>query len=174
MHTCWFMVKSRAICILFLTGLLTQQCKRSCETFWTGSNKDYHLHRKYPVQWRIPGKSHGHDPVSLTWQFESIRPDNYRNELITGKLKTQLKEPVVNVKLINFKVAVFGDVVNPGIYPVINERITVIEAVILAGDLKKEAVKSNILLIREVDKKILTNANIATAVVTFILLLFKF
>lgn len=136
------------------------------------------------------------------------------NDLITDKLKIHLKDPVVNVKLINFKIAVFGDVVNPGIYPVINERITVIEAIILAGDLKKEAVKSNILLIREVDKKrqfirldiesssifkspyfylknndmiyvemsgqlekrnaILTNANIATVVVTFILLLFKF
>jgi polysaccharide export outer membrane protein len=136
------------------------------------------------------------------------------NELISKKLKGHLKEPVVNVRLLNFKVAVFGDVAKPGIYQVRNERITVLEAIILAGDLKSEAVKSNILLIRELDKKrqfirldiqsrtifkspyfylknndmiyvemsgkhekraaILTNANIATALVTFVLLLLKF
>lgn len=136
------------------------------------------------------------------------------NEVISKKLRGQLKDAVVNVRLLNFKVAVFGDVVKPGIYPVTNERITVLEAIILAGDLKSEAVKSNILLIREVESKrqfirldiqsktifkspyfylknndmiyvemsgkkerrsaILTNANIATVVVTFILLLLKF
>lgn len=136
------------------------------------------------------------------------------NEVISKKLRGQLKDAVVNVRLLNFRVAVFGDVVKPGIYPVTNERITVLEAIILAGDLKSEAVKSNILLVREIDSKrqfirldiqsktifkspyfylknndmiyvemsgkhekrtaILTNANIATAVVTFILLLLKF
>lgn len=136
------------------------------------------------------------------------------SNLITRRLKPHLKDPVVNVRLLNFKVAVFGDVGRPGIYPVTNERITVLEAIILAGDLNKEAVKSNILLIREIDKQrqfirldiesqsifkspyfylknndliyveterkhekrnaLLSNANIATAVVTFILLLFKF
>jgi polysaccharide biosynthesis/export protein len=136
------------------------------------------------------------------------------NDLVTKRLKAHLKDPVVNVRLLNFKVAVFGDVGKPGIYPVTNERITVLEAIILAGDLNKEAVKSNILLIREIDKQrqfirldiesqsifkspyfylknndliyveterkhekrnaLLSNANIATAVVTFVLLLFKF
>jgi polysaccharide export outer membrane protein len=75
------------------------------------------------------------------------------NDLVTMRLRNQLKDPVVNVRLLNFKVAVFGDVGKPGIYPVTNERITVLEAIILAGDLNKEAVKSNILLIREVDNK---------------------
>ena len=136
------------------------------------------------------------------------------NDLVTKRLKAHLKDPVVNVRLLNFKVAIFGDVGRPGIYPVTNERITVLEAIILAGDLNKEAVKSNILLIREIDKQrqfirldiesqsifkspyfylknndliyveterkhekrnaLLSNANIATAVVTFVLLLFKF
>ena len=135
------------------------------------------------------------------------------NELITQRLKSYYKEPVVNVRLLNFKIAVFGDVRKPGIYPVNNERITVLEAIILAGDLNKEALKTNILLIREIDKKrqfirldiesktifkspyfylknndliyietggktekrnaLISNANIATAIVTFLLLLLK-
>ncbi|NEU10033.1 polysaccharide export protein [Flavihumibacter sp. R14] len=75
------------------------------------------------------------------------------NDLITKQLKNHLKDPVVNVRLVNFKVSVFGDVGKPGIYTVTNERITVLEAIILAGDLNKEAVRTNILLIREINKQ---------------------
>lgn len=77
-----------------------------------------------------------------TWQV---------TELITEKLKAHLKEPVVNLKINNFKVAVFGGVSSPGIFTVTTERITVIEALILAGDLKTTSKRQNVLIVREID-----------------------
>ena len=72
-------------------------------------------------------------------------------EIITEKLKSHLKEPVVNLKIYNFKVAVFGGVSNPGIFTVTSERITVVEALILAGDLRATSKRHNVLIVREID-----------------------
>jgi len=73
------------------------------------------------------------------------------NELITQKLEKYLKEPVVNIRVLNFKIAVFGGVNGPGIYTINNERVTVVEALILAGDLNLTSLRNNILLVREIN-----------------------
>lgn len=70
-------------------------------------------------------------------------------ELIQEKLLQYLKEPVVSLRLINFKVSVLGDVTKPGVYPVQNERVSVNEALSMAGDLTITAVRNNVLLVRE-------------------------
>lgn len=70
-------------------------------------------------------------------------------ELIQSKLTTYLKEPVVSLRLINFKVSILGDVSKPGVYPVQNERVSVTEALSMAGDLTITAVRDNVLLVRE-------------------------
>jgi polysaccharide export outer membrane protein len=74
-------------------------------------------------------------------------------ELIQSKLVTYLKEPVVSLRLVNFKVSVLGDVVHPGVYPINSERVNVSEALGMAGDLSITAVRKNVLLIREQDGK---------------------
>ncbi|SDM17453.1 polysaccharide biosynthesis/export family protein [Pedobacter antarcticus] len=70
-------------------------------------------------------------------------------ELIQNKLVNYLKEPVVSLRLINFKVTVLGDVAKPGVYPVQNEKASISEALSMAGDLTITAVRNNVLLIRE-------------------------
>lgn len=70
-------------------------------------------------------------------------------ELIQSKLITYLKEPVVSLRLVNFKVSVLGDVSRPGVYPVQNERVSVTEALSMAGDLNITAIRNNVLLVRE-------------------------
>mgnify|MGYP002621829739 CR=1 FL=1 len=62
-----------------------------------------------------------------------------------------LSNPVVNIKIMNFRVSVLGDVRNPGVKLVTNERITILEALALAGDLNPTANRKNILIIREKD-----------------------
>jgi len=65
------------------------------------------------------------------------------------KLVQYLKEPVVSLRLVNFRVSVLGDVLRPGVYPVNNERVNVSEALSMAGDLTITAERNNVLLIRE-------------------------
>jgi polysaccharide export outer membrane protein len=62
-----------------------------------------------------------------------------------------LKSPVVNVQIRNFKVTVLGAVQRPGTFHIPNERITVLEAIGIAGDLRIEGVRTNILVIRDRD-----------------------
>lgn len=74
-------------------------------------------------------------------------------DLIQNKLTTYLKEPVVSLRIVNFKVSVLGDVARPGVYPVQNERVSITEALSMAGDLTITAIRNNVLLIREVEGK---------------------
>src|SRR5690606_36565941 len=66
------------------------------------------------------------------------------------ELLTYLNEPVVNIRILNFKVSVMGDVLRPGVYSVQNERITIPEALSLAGDLQITAIRQ-VMLIRELE-----------------------
>lgn len=78
---------------------------------------------------------------------------NGARELIQSKLVSYLKEPIVSIRLVNFRVSVLGDVAKPGVYPVNNERVNISEALSMAGDLSITAVRNNVLLIREQDGK---------------------
>ncbi|WP_207423405.1 polysaccharide biosynthesis/export family protein [Desertivirga brevis] len=60
-----------------------------------------------------------------------------------------VKDPLVNVRLADFKISVLGDVEKPGVYPIPSERVTILEALGLAGDLRLTAERDNVLLIRE-------------------------
>jgi len=71
--------------------------------------------------------------------------------LIAEKLTPFLGKPIVNLKLINFRISVLGDVSGPGVYPVQGERISFVEAISKAGDLSITGLRKNILLIRETD-----------------------
>ncbi len=79
-----------------------------------------------------------------------------RKELV-AQLKEQytayLENPIVNVKIQNFKISVLGDVRSPGTYLVPNERVTLVEAISLAGDLNITGERNNVLVIRERDNQ---------------------
>lgn len=62
---------------------------------------------------------------------------------------TYINDPIINIRLTNFKVSVIGEVTRPGSYVVSNERITIVEALSLAGDLTIHGKRKNVLLIRE-------------------------
>ncbi len=70
------------------------------------------------------------------------------DQLEEGKF---LVKPILNLRLANFKISVLGDVARPGVYPVQSERITIMEALGMAGDLTITAKRNDVLLIREKD-----------------------
>jgi len=71
------------------------------------------------------------------------------SDLIKLKLNTYLKDPKVSIQIQNFKITILGDVKNPGTIEVPNEKITLIEAIGIAGDLNITAKRKNILLLRD-------------------------
>ncbi|MDO9137013.1 MAG: polysaccharide biosynthesis/export family protein, partial [Lutibacter sp.] len=72
---------------------------------------------------------------------------------LTEALAVYIKNPIVNIRLTNFKVTVLGEVQKPGTYPVPNERISILEAIGLAGDLTIQGKRKNMVLIREQNGK---------------------
>jgi polysaccharide export outer membrane protein len=73
--------------------------------------------------------------------------------LLTQRLLQYLKEPKIAVRIINFKVSVLGDVARPSVYSSTTERLTITEALSLAGDLNVTADRKNIIVVREVNGK---------------------
>lgn len=69
--------------------------------------------------------------------------------LLEEKLGAYLNNPVVNIQILNFKVTVLGDVSNPGTFKIPNERVTILEAIGLAGDLNITGVRKNVMVIRD-------------------------
>ena len=74
--------------------------------------------------------------------------------LIDEKLKPYLKNPTITVRLENFQVSVLGEVARPGKYSTQNDRITIFEALSMAGDITIYGKKRNVLVTRELNGKI--------------------
>jgi polysaccharide export outer membrane protein len=70
-------------------------------------------------------------------------------EQVRQKALKYYKEPVVNVRIINFKVTVLGEVSRPGMYLINGEKATVLDALSQAGDMTIFGKRSNVLLARE-------------------------
>lgn len=64
-------------------------------------------------------------------------------------LQDHIKDAVVTIRLLNFKVSVLGEVQKPGTYRIASERITLLEALGMSGDLTIYGNRSNVLVIRE-------------------------
>lgn len=62
------------------------------------------------------------------------------------------ENPVVTVRMANYKISVLGEVARPGMFTVGNEKINIFEALAQAGDLTIYGVRDRVKLIRENDK----------------------
>ncbi len=69
------------------------------------------------------------------------------------KLAEFITDVVLDVRIMNFKVTVLGEVNNPGVYTIQDERVTLPQALGLAGDLSEDGRRGNVMVIREVDGK---------------------
>ena len=88
---------------------------------------------------------------------------------LASELEKMLKDnghvldPVVTVKLMNFRVCVLGDVARPGQLVVQGERLTIFEAISMVGDLKITGQRENVTVIREENgQRIIGNINLAS------------
>lgn len=74
--------------------------------------------------------------------------DKVRDD-IRAKAAEYYKDPVVNVRFANFKVTVLGEVNRPSTYVMPNEKVTLLDAIGMAGDLTIYGKRENIMLIRD-------------------------
>ncbi len=76
------------------------------------------------------------------------------SKVIDEKLAPFLKNPTITVQLENFQISVLGEVNRPGKYASQNDRITIFEALSMAGDITLYGKKRNVLVTRELNGKI--------------------
>lgn len=88
---------------------------------------------------------------SVTTKNENL--ETMRTKL-TSLISEYVKNPVVDIKLTNFKVSVLGEVTRPGQYIIPDGSTTLLGALGLAGDLTPFGIRTNVLIVRNVDGQI--------------------
>jgi polysaccharide export outer membrane protein len=96
------------------------------------------------IQFPVLGK------IKATGLTKKALTDNITKSLIDTK---QLLDPIVNIRYLNYRVTVLGEVAHPTVVNVPNEKITLLEAIGLAGDLTLFAKRDNVMVLREEDGK---------------------
>ena len=91
-------------------------------------------------------------PVIGKVKLAGLTRTQAKNELEV-KIKEYIKEPSVNLRILNYKISVLGEVNKPNTYKIASERVTLLEAISLAGDMTIYGKRNNVLVIREVDGK---------------------
>lgn len=91
-------------------------------------------------------------PVLGKIHLSGLRVEQAR-DTFKQKLQRYITNPIVNVRWLNFKFTVLGEVNRPATYTLPERSVTVLEAVGLAGDLTNYGNRKNILVIREQDGK---------------------
>jgi polysaccharide export outer membrane protein len=95
-------------------------------------------------------------------------------DMLKEKISEYVTDPIVNIRLVNFTVTVLGEVNRPGAYTIQDERISISEALGLAGDLTIYGKRDNVFLIREVNglkkyaKYDLTSINVVNSPVYYL------
>jgi polysaccharide biosynthesis/export protein len=84
-----------------------------------------------------------------------IRASGYTKEQLKSEIekklieKQLLKDPIVSIRFLNYRVTVLGEVKNPSVVQAPSEKISLMEALGMAGDLTIYGRRDNVLLIRE-------------------------
>jgi len=78
------------------------------------------------------------------------------SEKLTKAYKKYLKQPFVKVSILNQRIYVLGEVNKPGVVPVLNETMTIYEAIARSGDFTDYAKRDTIKILNTKDHKIRT------------------
>jgi polysaccharide biosynthesis/export protein len=70
---------------------------------------------------------------------------------LVASLNEYLKEPRVNIRFLNYKITVIGEVNRPSTFTIPTEKINILEALGMAGDMTAYGKRENVLIIRETE-----------------------
>ncbi len=81
--------------------------------------------------------------------------------ILRDSLYHVLNQPVVSVKLVNRYISVLGEVKNPGHYPYSQDKLSIYDAIGIAGDITDYGNRNKVVLVRnEVGQNIIYNLNL--------------
>lgn len=119
----------------------------------------YQIGNQYSAQQRLLGylvDSEGNIdfPILGKLQLKGLTRMQVTN-LIKNKIMSEglIKDPVVTVQFLNFKISVIGEVARPGTFDITGDRITLLEALSRAGDLSIHGRRDRVAVIREREGK---------------------
>ncbi|MFR2617724.1 polysaccharide biosynthesis/export family protein [Parabacteroides goldsteinii] len=72
-------------------------------------------------------------------------------QLIEDKIRKYVKDPIVNLNIINYKVTVLGEVNKPGSYSIGTDRVSLLDALGYAGDMTIFGDRKNVKVIRDIN-----------------------
>jgi polysaccharide export outer membrane protein len=87
-------------------------------------------------------------PVLGKVKLGGLTKEEARNKLVE-ELQQYLKDPIVNIRYLNYRITVIGEVNRPSSFTIPSEKINILTAIGMAGDLTVFGKRENILLIRE-------------------------
>lgn len=105
-------------------------------------HQTYLIDRDGMIQFPVLG------PIKMGGKTREAAIEDLKKQLVA-----HIKEPIVNMRVLNYKVSVQGEVLRPGTFTITTERVTLPEVLTMAGDLTIYAKRDNILVIREIDGK---------------------
>jgi len=68
---------------------------------------------------------------------------------LNDQLSPYLKSAIVTIQFMNYRITVLGEVARPGQYSINNERVTILDALGMAGDMTIYGKRNNVLITRE-------------------------
>ncbi|HTL08794.1 MAG TPA: polysaccharide biosynthesis/export family protein [Chitinophagaceae bacterium] len=118
----------------------------------TVQNVGYLVNEEGEIQFPVLGKI----------KAEGLTVKELNDHLVDSlTIKKLLVDPLITIRFLNFRVTVLGEVGNPTVITVPNEKISLLEAIGLAGDLTIYGKRDNVLLIREEEgQKIVRRINL--------------
>ncbi|MBD5203656.1 MAG: polysaccharide export protein [Bacteroidales bacterium] len=160
-------VKSKDPALSDLFNLTLNVNRASSEKLATGvSSRNYTSGSESLMSYTVTPEGDIDFPVLGKLHVEGMT----RSELsgfIKGELmgRDLVKDPVVTVEFLNTGISVLGEVAEPGRYDMNTDRLNVLQALALAGDLTMSGMRENVLVMREENGKMvsyrlnLTDAN---------------
>lgn len=92
----------------------------------------------------------GEIELALVGKIKVVGLTSYEaRELVRAKVSVFYKEPNVQLRFANFKVSVLGEVNAPSTYTLPNEKVSILDALSLAGDLTIYGRRENVLIVRD-------------------------
>lgn len=104
----------------------------------TSSNTGYMVDMNGEIEFPVIGKI----------KAAGITKEQFK-DLLKERISKYLKDPLVSVKFLNFRFTVLGEVKNPNSFVVPNERVTILEALGLAGDMTAYSRRGGVRILRD-------------------------